>query len=91
MNSLFSSFDVLCAEILSGKNLKTSFASSSSSSSFSTAMNNKAMEITTAIGKQDQGSSGSQPSDRTQKKIGSSPRLAVEFDGLHCFETFVFH
>ncbi|PON61136.1 Avr9/Cf-9 rapidly elicited protein [Trema orientale] len=90
MNSLFSSFDALCAEILSGKNLKTSFASSSSSSS-STAMNNKAMEITTAIGKQDQASSGSQPSDRTQQKIGSSPRLALEFDGLHCFETFVFH
>ncbi|PON61135.1 Avr9/Cf-9 rapidly elicited protein [Trema orientale] len=82
MNSLFKSFDAFCVEILLGKNVNTS-----TSSSPSPATNNKAIKL-----EQEQGNSrgSSQPSDRNEK-IGSSPRLAPEFDGLSCFETFVFH
>ena len=88
MNSLFSSFDAYCAEILFGKNVKTSFTSSSSSSS---AINNKAMD-TSVIGNQYQTNRRSQPLNPQETKIGSSsPLLAPEFDGLNCFETFVFH
>ncbi|PON73497.1 Avr9/Cf-9 rapidly elicited protein [Parasponia andersonii] len=83
MNSLFSSFDAFCVEILLGKNVNTS----STSSSPSPATYSKAIKL-----EQEQGNSrgSSQPSDR-KEKLGSSPRLAPEFDGLTCFETFVFH
>ncbi|KAF4374673.1 hypothetical protein CsatB_004175 [Cannabis sativa] len=84
MNSLFSSFDIFSAEMLLGKNVKSFYASPSSSANIN------------CIAKQqeDHKNRGTQPQEAQQKKIGSSspaPRLALEFDGLNCFETFVCH
>ena len=85
MNSLFSCFDVMCAEFLLGKKtFKTSFAASSSSSS---PMTNIANDNNLVIGKQDRKYSSSPES--TEKKSRKQIRSAPEFDGLNCFETFV--
>ncbi|KAL6179932.1 hypothetical protein ACLB2K_046603 [Fragaria x ananassa] len=82
MNSMFSSFDALCAEVL-GQTVKASFPFSQQqkSSGFFNSLNKKQDSKPEAgqVKKQDQ-----------QKTAPPQPRrFAVELDGLHCFETIV--
>ncbi|KAF4404111.1 hypothetical protein G4B88_014567 [Cannabis sativa] len=82
MNSLFSCFDVFCAEVMLGKTLKiSSFASPFSP------VNNKALDVDNKvfIGEQDRKCLPA-ANDQGKKKV---IRSAPEFDGLNCFETFV--
>ncbi|CAN8303586.1 unnamed protein product [Cochlearia groenlandica] len=76
MNSMFSAFDALFAEVM-GKNLMVS------SFDATTAAAKPAAPQTQTQKKENESSS---------KKIGfvqKSPRYALELDGLHCFETIV--
>lgn len=82
MNSMFSSFDALCAEFL-GQTVKPSFPISQQQSKTSTsALNNKVS---------DQKRVCSPEAGQVKKQQKSAPprRFAVELDGLHCFETLV--
>ncbi|XP_019094772.1 PREDICTED: uncharacterized protein LOC109130037 [Camelina sativa] len=77
MNSMFSAFDALFAELM-GKNLM-----GSSFNATTTTATAAAPQTQTQKQKEDNASS---------KNIGlvkKTPRYAVEFDGLHCFETIV--
>ncbi|XP_022738217.1 uncharacterized protein LOC111290962 [Durio zibethinus] len=81
MNSIFSSFDALCAEFL-GQAVRPSFASSTykDANSFpcSRGVTNK---VTDTIKKKQEGN--------IEKKQHRAPRFAPELDGLNCFETLV--
>ena len=80
MNSLFSSFDAACAELL-GKTLKASIPSFSMAGGFVQKQDSeiKAME---------KGANHS-PSSHVSKPKGTAARYAPELDGLHCFETLI--
>ncbi|PON61134.1 Avr9/Cf-9 rapidly elicited protein [Trema orientale] len=85
MNSIFSCFDVLCADLVFGK---TSLLASSSSIS-SLMSSNKAVDHSNVmIGKQDRKSPSPVSTDEKKEKK-KQIRSAPEFDGLNCFETFV--
>ncbi|XP_021646531.1 uncharacterized protein LOC110639764 [Hevea brasiliensis] len=74
MNSIFSSFDALCAEFL-GQTIRSSFASASADN---------------LIKKPQQSSSLPSTADRKQEQPPSqAPRFAPELDGLNFFETLV--
>ncbi|XVF10283.1 hypothetical protein REPUB_Repub07fG0169400 [Reevesia pubescens] len=81
MNSIFSSFDALCAEFL-GQAVKPSFASATNkdgNSLFSSrGVTNK---VTETMKKKQEGN--------IEKKQQRAPRFAPELDGLNCFETLV--
>ncbi|GMI76546.1 hypothetical protein like AT1G32928 [Hibiscus trionum] len=74
MNSIFSSFDALCAEFL-GQAVKPFFASATHKDGVSGGVVPEDMK------KKQQGS--------VEKKQQRAPRFAPELDGLHCFETLV--
>ncbi|KFK45037.1 hypothetical protein AALP_AA1G336000 [Arabis alpina] len=82
MNSMFSAFDALFAEVM-GKNLMASSFSASTTKS------------TVATATQTQTQTQTQKNENaSSKKIGlvqnnKTPRYALELDGLHCFETIV--
>uniref|UniRef100_A0A7N0UJ35 Uncharacterized protein n=1 Tax=Kalanchoe fedtschenkoi TaxID=63787 RepID=A0A7N0UJ35_KALFE len=74
MNSMFSSFDFLCVELL-GQSLKSSTLLAPIKTPCSTPAK--------------QSGEFKKEKPKTQKKIPSS-RFAVELDGLNCFETLVY-
>ncbi|CAH2035045.1 unnamed protein product [Thlaspi arvense] len=76
MNSMFSAFDALFAELM-GKNL---MASSFNATAITTAKS-AAPQTQTETQKKDNASSN--------KMVKKTPRYALELDGLHCFETIV--
>ncbi|GMI95335.1 hypothetical protein like AT1G32928 [Hibiscus trionum] len=77
MNSIFTSFDALCAEFL-GQTIRPSFASSTPKHGKVAIATNKASED---MNKNQQGN--------VEKSQQRAPRFAPELDGLHCFETLV--
>uniref|UniRef100_A0A7N0UIQ0 Uncharacterized protein n=1 Tax=Kalanchoe fedtschenkoi TaxID=63787 RepID=A0A7N0UIQ0_KALFE len=79
MNSVFSSFDFLCAELL-GQSLK---------SSTPLAPIKKPTTTSSSSTPPKQSGDFKKEKPKTQKKIPSS-RFAVELDGLNCFETLVY-
>ncbi|CAA0263314.1 hypothetical protein AtNW77_Chr1g0036801 [Arabidopsis thaliana] len=76
MNSMFSAFDALFAEVM-GKNLMaSSFTATTATTKPAAAPQTQTQEKANA----------------SSKKIGlvqKTPRFALELDGLHCFETIV--
>ncbi|GMN31236.1 hypothetical protein TIFTF001_003171 [Ficus carica] len=88
MNSMFSCFDALCAEVLFGKTptatprLSVAFSSDAKSSP-----GNDRATAEKTTGKKLDGNGEFAGKEKTKKppKI----RLAPEFDGLNCFEAFV--
>ncbi|EOA36374.1 hypothetical protein CARUB_v10010776mg [Capsella rubella] len=82
MNSMFSAFDALFAELM-GKNLMAS--SSSSFTSTAAAI----PQTQTQTQKEDNASNENMCLVKKKEKKKTTPRYAVEFDGLHCFETIV--
>ncbi|KAG6790721.1 hypothetical protein POTOM_006886 [Populus tomentosa] len=87
MNSMFSSFDALCAELL-GQKVRSSLAL--------TTMDCNTKRVLTAgddskvaedkLIKNREGSSSRSLGRKQEKKV---PRFAPELDGLNCFETIV--
>ena len=87
MNSMFSSFDALCAQLL-GQKVRSSLAL--------TAMDCNTKRVLTAgddskvaedkLIKNREGSSSRSVARKQEKKV---PRFAPELDGLNCFETIV--
>ncbi|KAJ6950666.1 hypothetical protein NC651_004369 [Populus alba x Populus x berolinensis] len=87
MNSMFSSFDALCAELL-GQKVRSSLAL--------TTMDCNTKRVLTAgddskvaedkLIKNREGSSSRSVARKQEKKV---PRFAPELDGLNCFETIV--
>ncbi|KAH1114619.1 hypothetical protein J1N35_007997 [Gossypium stocksii] len=84
MNSIFSSFDALCAEFL-GQSVRPSFASNSM---------NKGAADSFVNSRWGTNKLSSEPMQKKQernveKKKQRAPRFAPELDGLNCFETIV--
>ncbi|KAK8497169.1 hypothetical protein V6N13_026900 [Hibiscus sabdariffa] len=77
MNSIFSSFDALCAEFW-GQAIRPSFASSTQSAAKAVTTNKV---LSQDMNRKQQGN--------VEKKQQRAPRFALELDGLHCFETLV--
>ncbi|GJZ24489.1 hypothetical protein Tco_1052541 [Tanacetum coccineum] len=75
MNSIFSSFDALSAEFL-GQSLRS--------------LNTKSPASGTTIKDHEQ-KKVKYETDRKQGKASYGGRWAPELDGLHCFESLVFH
>lgn len=75
MNSMFSAFDALFAELM-GKNLMAS--------SFTSATAKPAAPQT-----QTQTQNKENASSKKMGLVQKTPRFALELDGLHCFETIV--
>ncbi|KAL1213013.1 hypothetical protein V5N11_026137 [Cardamine amara subsp. amara] len=73
MNSMFSAFDALFAELM-GKNLMAS--------SF-TATTTTSKPVTSQTQNKENASS------KKMGLVQKTPRFALELDGLHCFETIV--
>jgi hypothetical protein len=91
MNSLFSSFDVLFAEVL-GQTVKASFFPSAPKAGRST--DSTATAIATATGgvkSQHDGvpKKAAENVNKKQQPRKKTPRFALELDGLNCFETIV--
>ncbi|KAF9601640.1 hypothetical protein IFM89_021106 [Coptis chinensis] len=84
MMSLFSSFDALCAEYLGQK------VGCGSSLIMSSTIVKKEVKN---MGQKQKETSISTPStqvnSKSQKKQHTTPRFAIELDGLNCFETIV--
>uniref|UniRef100_A0A2K2CDF7 Uncharacterized protein n=1 Tax=Populus trichocarpa TaxID=3694 RepID=A0A2K2CDF7_POPTR len=78
MNSMFSSFDALCAELL-GQKVRSSLALTTMD------CNTKRVGEDKLI-KNREGSSSRSLARKQEKKV---PRFAPELDGLNCFETIV--
>ncbi|PIA56170.1 hypothetical protein AQUCO_00700490v1 [Aquilegia coerulea] len=89
MNSIFSSFDVLCGEFFLHQ--KVGFFQSSSSSSSTATSINKVVDVKNTQSSQNERSSegNSQASKPSQQKQRRGPRFAPELDGLNCFETII--
>ncbi|EXC02152.1 hypothetical protein L484_024118 [Morus notabilis] len=80
MNSMFSCFDAVCADLLFPKTLRT-FTSSSSQPNRVLISNDKA--------KTENGKGNKEPTPQKTKKQQQKIRSAPEFDGLNCFEAIV--
>ncbi|KAG2680640.1 hypothetical protein I3843_11G108700 [Carya illinoinensis] len=85
MNSMFSSFDAVCAELL-GQTVRTSFSSIAKGTS-----NAAAAASSIDASKKQQGDAQPPPACakkeiRPRQRV---PRFAPELDGLNCFETLV--
>ncbi|KAK8512009.1 hypothetical protein V6N13_073844 [Hibiscus sabdariffa] len=80
MNSIFSSFDALCAEFL-GKAVRPFFASATHKDAISSSVSGSVGLVSQDMKKNQQGN--------VEKKQRPAPRFAPELDGLHCFETLV--
>ncbi|KAG2314860.1 hypothetical protein Bca4012_065666 [Brassica carinata] len=75
MNSMFSAFDALFAELMVGKNLLAS--------SFNATTTAKPSPT------QKRAQKNEKTSDNKIGLVQKTPRFALELDGLHCFETIV--
>ncbi|XWS61496.1 hypothetical protein CRYUN_Cryun07bG0130700 [Craigia yunnanensis] len=82
MNSIFSSFDALCAEFL-GQAVRPSFASTTNKDGNSFLLSSRGLtdKMTENMKKKQEGN--------VEKKQQRAPRFAPELDGLNCFETLV--
>ncbi|KAK4744891.1 hypothetical protein SAY87_011203 [Trapa incisa] len=87
MNSMFSSFDALCAEFL-GQTVKASFPSVRPTRSSTGGRSSDELQGRRAGGIED-GAGETKKSIHQQQKMG--PRFAPELDGIFCFETLVPH
>ncbi|KAM7525960.1 hypothetical protein LguiA_015862 [Lonicera macranthoides] len=85
MNSLFSSFDAACAELL-GKTLKASFPSFSMAGDFVQKQDSK---IKAMGGVTKEKGANQSPSSHVSKPKVTAARYAPELDGLNCFETLI--
>ncbi|KAB5521827.1 hypothetical protein DKX38_026146 [Salix brachista] len=88
MNSMFSSFDAFCAELL-GQKLRSSFPIATNdciTKRVSTGGDDSKVEEDKLMKKNGEGSSSRSSAGKQEKKV---PRFAPEFDGLNCFETIV--
>ncbi|XP_062146921.1 uncharacterized protein LOC133854685 [Alnus glutinosa] len=85
MNSLFSSFDVLFAEVL-GQTVKASFFPSAPKAGQSTDST-----ATGGVKSQHDGvpKKAAENVNKKQQPRKKTPRFAPELDGLNCFETIV--
>lgn len=88
MNSMFSSFDALCAEFLSQK-VRASFHSVTSARSSRGGRTSDERQSRRGGFDAEVGSDGENKNSNYQQK--TAPRLAPELDGLFCFETLVSH
>ncbi|XVE58179.1 hypothetical protein DITRI_Ditri04bG0149600 [Diplodiscus trichospermus] len=82
MNSIFSSFDALCAEFL-GQAVRFSVAPTPNKDGNSFLLSSRGLtnKTTENIKKKQEGN--------VEKKLQRAPRFAPELDGLNCFETLV--
>ncbi|KAL6280736.1 hypothetical protein ACE6H2_017617 [Prunus campanulata] len=88
MNSMFSSFDALCAEFL-GQKVKASFPTQQQKST-GAVVNNKA-SVSDNLNNREEASLPQQAQPvKKQQSQKAPPRFALELDGLHCFETLVY-
>ncbi|XP_056174151.1 uncharacterized protein LOC130140008 [Syzygium oleosum] len=90
MNSIFSSFDFLCAELF-GMKVKAHLPPAAS-----TVGGGDPSPLRRGEGAPDIPRTGSKGENVTeqkqkQKQKESFPRFALELDGIHCFETIVPH
>ncbi|CAN8314033.1 unnamed protein product [Cochlearia groenlandica] len=80
MNSMFSAFDAMCAEIMGKKVTSDSYVY-------------RCSEPNSASPSSSDGGGGGQIAAKKVEKPSESatkqPRYALELDGLHCFETIV--
>ncbi|KAI3828735.1 hypothetical protein L1987_02844 [Smallanthus sonchifolius] len=83
MNSIFSSFDALSAEFL-GKSVN--YFTSKSPALPAAAAADYSLVDQKKVKHETDGNAA-----RHRSKAGCSARWAPEFDGLHCFESLVFH
>ncbi|XP_057969692.1 uncharacterized protein LOC131158815 [Malania oleifera] len=103
MNSMFSSFDAFCAELLGQKMVKPSFPSMNDLMQ-KKKINNNNLNQSRVVGEEkaadyanckrreqgDSSSSSSAARGRSGREVKKAqPRFAPELDGLHCFETLV--
>ncbi|KAK9724907.1 hypothetical protein RND81_05G107400 [Saponaria officinalis] len=86
MMSLFSSFDALCAESTGWKSFNFSTAAAAPAAPSTAAREEHAS--TTECNKQVQ-NKVNEEKKAVKKVITRNPRFALEFDGLHCFETIL--
>ncbi|BFG32118.1 hypothetical protein CerSpe_183920 [Prunus speciosa] len=88
MNSMFSSFDALCAEFL-GQKVKASFPTQQQKST-GAVVNNKS-SVSDNLNNREEASLPQQAQPvKKQQSHKAAPRFALELDGLNCFETLVY-
>ncbi|KAI5605929.1 hypothetical protein POPTR_001G449800v4 [Populus trichocarpa] len=87
MNSMFSSFDALCAELL-GQKVRSSLALTTMDCNTKRVLTagDNSMVAEDKLIKNREGSSSRSLARKQEKKV---PRFAPELDGLNCFETIV--
>ncbi|ONI07646.1 hypothetical protein PRUPE_5G133100 [Prunus persica] len=89
MNSMFSSFDALCAEFL-GQKVKASFPTQQQQKSTGAVVKNKA-SVSDNLNNREEASLPQQAQPvKKQQSQKAPPRFALELDGLNCFETLVY-
>ncbi|XP_018468312.1 uncharacterized protein LOC108839994 [Raphanus sativus] len=76
MNSMFSAFDAMCAEIMGKKVTAASFICNPSERNPSSSAGQTA-------------SSSLKKDEKATNLAAKQPRCALELDGIHCFETIV--
>lgn len=87
MNSIFSSYDAVCAELF-GLTLRSSVGSVKKEDihSLQSRVMKEARDFTP---KKSSGGDSSSPRYSGRPQVKKTPRLAPELDGLSCFETLV--
>ncbi|GMY30662.1 hypothetical protein FCV25MIE_25904 [Fagus crenata] len=89
MNSIFSSFDALCAEFL-GQKVRASFPSVIKvDRNIQTERHEASDNVNKRQQHGDPSSSPPQPGSVRKDRQQKAPRFALELDGLNCFETLV--
>ncbi|KAF8060372.1 hypothetical protein N665_1219s0002 [Sinapis alba] len=81
MNSMFSAFDAMCAEIMGKKVTAASYISNPSE--------RNAASSGGCGGQSQTVSSLMKKDEKATNFAAKQPRFALELDGLHCFETIV--
>ncbi|ESQ33533.1 hypothetical protein EUTSA_v10009742mg [Eutrema salsugineum] len=81
MNSMFSAFDAMCAEIM-GKKF-------TADSSVSYVCNRSKRKNSAPSGAGGQIASSLKKDEKAANSATKQPRFALELDGIHCFETIV--
>lgn len=87
MNTIFSSYDAVCAELL-GLTVRSSFASVRKEADRSQ-QNGVAKKDADSIDRKIGEGDSSAPVSLRRPKLKRPPRFAPELDGLHSFETLV--
>ncbi|CAD5314339.1 unnamed protein product [Arabidopsis thaliana] len=82
MNSMFSAFDAMCAEIMGKKVTAASYVYRSERNSASSSSSGGGQNASLSLKKDEKASKNMDLPTKT-------PRFALELDGLHCFETIV--